>query len=458
MKDYRSIFEFQRRKEEFSKYYSASYDTSGFKRFLEDCHQELLEVFGDSEAAECFRKEVPYYLPVFRVLALCSYVHRYCSIEYAIHNNLQNDQIEEFSQLTIDEATMTSGEIYDYLKSLLPSYSEALLSFVDNAGMDVRERLLDFLLNNDKQSFISILQNERGNAYRLSHLCKIFKDNEISNLLHYNMKMVDFVEENEISIRDMPIEEFKEGESIAKILDLIKLQGEDEDEWNEIKKVIEQDAYQLYKLAVIKYIVAANGMLSENQKDQYQELLHADGIAQWYDKAYEECQNELSEEESVVEPVVKELEELKLPEDFLTSNKYIDNKIPYIRGLVLPHNNEQLLKIVDMLAEHHCIGNDNESKYKFIRAYTGRSLNPNDEFEKAYWSGTCPELLHLIKHYTPGVYRQYRPIPELFQLNPKEEELLQRLLSDTKSISSYADRGGGHFLEYALNSIFPCKR
>lgn len=461
MKDYRSIFEFQRRKEEFSKYYSASYDTSEIRRILGSIHNEMSDLEDNPEVVEYFQKEMPYYLPLIRVLALCAYVHKYCSIELAIHSNPQDDEIEELSQMNIDDATMTSGEIYDFLKSLHPSYAEALLSFVDHAGIDVRERLLDFFLNDDKQSFISIIQNEQGNAYRLSYLCKFFQDNDIIHRISYEGNMMAFVEENKTSIQEMPIEEFKEGEKIAKILDLTKLRVEDEGEWKEIKRVLEQDSYQYYKLAVIKYIVAANGMLSENQKEQYQELLHADGIAQWYDKAYEECQKELSEEEPEVEPEVnQEQVELRLPDDFLSSPRYIDTKISRIRGLILPNNNEQLLQIVEMLATHHCIGSDTESKYKFIRAYTGRSVNPKDEaiFEKAFWTGTCPELLHLIKHYTHGVYKQYRPLPELFILNPDEDQMLQKLLANTKNISGYADRGGEHFLERALNSIFPCKK
>lgn len=456
MKDYRSIFEFQRRKEEFSKFYSQSYANSEVSRLLGAVHKEMSDLLDEPEFVEELSKEMPYYIPLFRALALCSYVNRYCLIEIAIQRNMQYDEIEELSPMNIDDATMTSYEIYDFLKSIHPSYAEALLSFFDNAGIDVRERLLDFFLNNDKQSFISILQNEQGNAYRLSHLCKIFHDNDISHRLSYQGNLLAFVEENKISIQEIPFEDLKEGKIISQFLNFLELRNDEE--WEGILKQLELEVYQLYRLAVQKYILAAKGMLSKDQKNQYQNLLQAEGLAQWYDKAYEECQNELSDEELEIEHKVnQESEELKLPDDFLTS-KYVDVQIPYIRGLVLPRNNEQLLQIVNMLAEHHCIGDDNESKYQFIRAYTGRSINPNEGFEKVYWSGTCPELLHLIKHYTPGVKKQYRHLPELFQLNPLEEKLLQRLLNDTKSISSYADRGGEHFLEYALNSIFPCKK
>lgn len=148
MKDYRSIYEIQRRREEFSKFYSQSYANSEVSRLLGVVHEGMSDLLDEPEIVEEFSKEMPYYIPLFRVLALCSYVNRYCFIENAIQRNMQYDEIEELSQMNIDDAIMTSYEIYDFLKSIHPSYAEALLSFLDNAGIDVRERLLDFFLNN----------------------------------------------------------------------------------------------------------------------------------------------------------------------------------------------------------------------------------------------------------------------------------------------------------------------
>lgn len=451
MKDYRSIFETQRRRADFSKHFTQSFENAEVAKLLSIKYDGVkwLPVLDNPNALKFLCQQLPYIYSAHRVLALSSYVHLYYLIECLIRSNVDGEEIKALTQAISNDAQMTSVEIFEFLHKLLPSYAEALFSFIDDAGIDVRERLLDAFRDGDKQTFTTILQKEHCDTYRFSQVCELIREKYAYTELSALVRKVRFIEENETDIRELPLDEIKDGHLAKVVLEVKDFDDSDEEQC----KLLESDARVYYKYGV-KVFFEAGEMLSDEQKRQYQDLLLAEDIAQWYDAIH----NEVIIEQQYVQPESEERPEqemLELPVDFLSSPKYIDTKVPAIPGFKLPcSNNKQLIQLIELLTTHNCIGNDTESKYKFIRAFTGRSVNHKDIFEKAYWRGTCLELLYLVKYFAPGAQKKYQLLPQLFLLNPNEDKILQERLNAPKDISAYANRGG-QALSQELVKLFP---
>lgn len=464
MKDYRSIFEIQRRKNDFNKSYSSCYDKAGLGRFMSKGlnNERALQVVDEPDKASIINELLPWCLPLMRVMALGSYVFKYCSMDEVILTNPQHDEIESLSQYSLDGATMTSGEIYDFLKTIHPSYAEALLSFIDNLDIDVFERLLDVFNSNDKQSFISILPKDHDNTYRLLHLCKLYKDNDISEYLSQITGLIDFIKENETSIREIPLDNIKDGNKIRTILSIkSKIEGR-EGELNVLSKEFDLQLYQVYKHVVRIYLMA-EGILSEDQRNQYQGLLHEENIVKWYEKAYNECVAEFQIETPTIfsnantEEIEEKPERLKLPQDFFIRQTYRIQNIPCFSLSPRP-TSEQMIDIGYLLVEHGCIENTPTAIYKFICAFTGRSLNPKEEdFEKAEWLGKFKDLVFMVKFFTPDTGKKYSKILDLFTIvDPNEKQQFEEILKSGKSPSPYANNCSK--LEKKLKSILSSKK
>lgn len=455
MKDYRSIFECQRRWEEFSKSYTNSYDNTEVARLMSINYDgvDWLEKLSNPKELELLQQRLPCFYSIYRLLALSSYVSRYLSLETFIQISSEDETYTKiFLQHSIDDSIITYGEIFDLLKEMHSSYAEAILSLTDDTNIDVCERLIDAFIDNDKQTFISILRNESLNKYRLVHIYKSIHDQSLNVILSSKVKKVRFIEDNANTIRQMPLDIIKDGQFAKTVLDVV-----DNFTSEEIEKNFELSLYDYYKYA-LKLFISAEDVLSKEQKEQYLSLLLADDITHWYESAYNDCIAEIPTEiakilsKSDTEEIEDTPEKLKLPKDFFSGHKYHIQNIPCFSLTPLP-TSEQMIDIGYLLAEHGCIENSPAAIYKFIRAFTGRSINPKEEdFEKAEWLGKFKDLVFMVKFFTPDTGKKYSKILDLFTIvNPNEKQQLEGILKTKKSPSSYANNCGE--LEKKIKSI-----
>lgn len=466
MKDYQNIFEFNKRKKEFGEFFAKSYGADEVIEYItafvsEEEAKEMKTFLQEQNEFTQFQKEQPQYIAFYQLIALSNYVFRYCAIESFIQTDIDEDGLNELKKHTLDDSSLSTSEIYDFLKTLLPLYAEALLSFIDTTEIDVKERLLETFLNGEKNNFINIIREQRGNIYRLSTVCKYLEDNGINRYLQYIANIAELVENGDWE--EIPLEGFKEGE-------LIQAMANAKSDYDSPNEELAIAAAKSFYPELLKIYIKAEKFLTEEQKSQYLQLLRAEGMEVWFDEVYQNCQEEVAQQreegqEQEHEPHIEvKSKDIELPEDFFTNSKYINLNLPRIPGFITP-TNEQMLNILNVMTAYHCIVDDTEAKYKFIRALTGRSAVPCklEDFEKALWIGSLKRLLFLVRYVAPSVRGKYEVIPNLFDLNIDDNNKLLELLnseaenSKKKGISAYAERGGSNGFDTALKTAFPIK-
>ena len=260
MKNYRSdVGEIVRRKREFDEHYSESYDDNNVIISLPDPKSselfecsvaELLEFVDENTESQ---EEKNVYLTLCaqnRLFGLACYVLRYSAIDYFLKHTPEED-ISCFSDGVWDKSTLSSGEIYDVLITLLPSYAEAIISQIEATGIDINEAILDAFNNRDKQEFTRLLREEKGNVWRVSTICKYIKENSCRYWGIKNASDIALIKSNTDIVRNVEWQpDSLEGQRMLNLLNLHEL-SEHADIGNEearsaLARAVEDEVRALY--------------------------------------------------------------------------------------------------------------------------------------------------------------------------------------------------------------------
>ena len=438
MKDYKNILECLKRRKEFDKYYSTCYN-----------EEHVAKLFGIEDINDWleFREEIPLIESVMKLGLLYSYVYVYFCIESMIISNPEDEDLSELNSSIMPiqiYSALTSSEIYDLLKKLHPAYAEALLSFINCTRIDAIEKIIESFNECNKQEFLELLGNESCNKRRLETICRYINTIDITTQLSHICRTIDFIEENDISLKHMPLDEINGGAIIHEIFDNKSfcdnvIESNETLDLTQLPDSTKQYLFLFYEEAHDIYREVEQ-WLTENQKEQYMTLLLANGLLEWndilrnnFEKKIQECENNIQ----------NEFDEIFLPEDFFADGKYIDTFVPCrISGFKTSDLKEKgvknFIEYIKELSNLGFINRDIHSQYKFIRAFTGRVPDAmrGTPFEKATWKGNLGDLLYTIQKFTYQEREKYMCIPKLFELN---ETLLTRYeQAMKKNPSSYA--------------------
>lgn len=412
MKDYRfDVSEIVRRKREFDEYYSQSYDDNNITISFPDPESseplecKVAEILESVEEVAELQGERNFYLTLCarnRLWGLASYVFRYSAIDYFLDLTPEDD-ISCFIEGYWDNSTLSSGEIYDTLIMLLPSYAEAIISQFELTNIDIKESLLEAFNNRNKSEFTRLLREEKGNVWRVSTICKCIKENSYGFWNVKNAMDVALVESNTDIIRNTEWNsKTPAGQRMLALLNLKELSERvkegDEAASAALEREMENETYEIY-IFCMKIFVNNKDSLNEEQQKQYQNLLQAPEFVSWYDKAYNMCVEEMTTDIKVLQSQ----QEWHLPANMFEKPKrfrgfaYLMDKCQKY----ISENPEKFEHFVEEVARHNIIDNTTTAKNTFTQIVLGIDLGCSEyiPLEVAYPQFLCYMVWRMYESY-----------------------------------------------------------
>lgn len=473
MKDYRNeASEIIRRRKEFNEGFAQSYDDKNVIIPLPDPNSseveevsiaEFKEILNEIDFSQEEKNQYIIQLARQRLCALASYVLKYAAIDYFLTLSTSED-VSCFVEGSMDESKLSSSEIYDILITLLPSYADAIISQVEAESTDVVEELLVAFRNKDKHEFTRLLRQEKGDFYRIAIICKYIQNNDFKYWDIQTASNIGLIYSSKDIIRDIQwSQDSLEGqrmEFLQNYVDLVERKDAgDSIAHGALMSETEKLIYSSY-IFCMKVFVEYTQSLNEEQLNLFKNLLQVPEFASWYDNAYNDCVNQVTEDKAQERQrkLSEDYEQIEddsspnetdglfiLPKDFWENSKYIDSSVPdQIKGLKVTELRERgvesFAKFVQELSDRGYIGRDVESQYKFVRAFTGRTPQANmrgAQFEKAVWKGELGDLLYTIKTFTYQEKGKYSSLPTLFELRDNVREQFEEMIQSSKH-ASYA--------------------
>ena len=463
MKDYRSdVGEIVRRKKEFNEHYSEAYDDNNLIISLPDPESseplelsvaDLLEIIEQIAESPKEKDSFNTIIAQNRLFGLACYVLRYSAIDYFLKHTPEED-ISCFSDGVWDKSTLSSGEIYDVLITLLPSYAEAIISQIEGTDIDVNEAILDAFNNRDKQEFTRLLREEKGNVWRVSTICKYIKENGYSYWGVKNASDIALIESNTDIIRNVEWRPNSlEGQRMLNLLNLHEL-SERADIGNEearsaLARAVEDEVRALY-IRCMSIFLDNKDDLNEEEQKQYQSLLQSPELVSWYDVAYHICEDE----QKSIMVAAQDEQEWHLPANMFEKPKrfrgfaYLMDKCQKY----ISENPEKFEHFVEEVARHNIIDNTTTAKNTFTQIVLGIDLGCSEyiPLEVAYPQFLCYMVWRMYESYG------YADLPKFFTYglnkNGKEYDLVnggkQYAKTCKKSCRDILDR---EFPEHILN-------
>lgn len=473
MKNYKNdASEIIRRKKEFNDGFARSYDDKNVIIPFPDPDSSEVEEISIAEFKEILnevdftQEEKEQYIILFarqRLFALASYVLKYVAIDYFL-TFTTNEDVSCFVDESMDDTKLSSSEIYDILITLLPSYADAIISQVEAESADVLEELLAAFRNKDKLEFTRLLRQEKGNFYRVTTICRYILNNDIKYWDIQTASNIGLIYSSKDIIRDIQwSQDSIEGQRMEILQNYVEL-AERKDAGDNIahETLMSETENLIYSSYIfcMRVFVEYTQNLNEEQRNLFKDLLQVPEFASWYDNAYNDCVNQVSEDKAHERQwkLSENQEQIEdnysphdadgmfiLPNDFWENSKYIDPSVPgQIKGLKVTELKEcgveSFAKFVQELSDRGYIGREVESQYKFVRAFTGRSPHPDmkgTQFEKAVWKGELGELLYTIKTFAYQEKGKYSSIPTLFELRDSVRDQFEEMINSSNP-ASYA--------------------